>query len=185
MNTREKILNNATEIFALSGYEGLSMRTLAKQAGITQSVLYHYFDSKDSLLEELFKFLNHNLGIKRKALRKLNSASLMLKQRIEFQLDNAKEVVAVLKYFIHNRTSFSKTVDGFIPDKASHHMEEVLELGKKNAEFRIYNLKQQAKVMTHAVNGYLLEYFPYQLKDQEKNQLVKSIHRFLICSLKK
>lgn len=184
MDTREKILNNATEIFALSGYEGLSMRTLARQTGITQSVLYHYFDSKDSLLEELFKFLNTNLGLKRQTLKKLKSASLMLKQRIEFQLDNAKEIVAVLKYFIHNRTTFPKFEGGFTPDKTSLHMEEVLKLGKQTAEFKVYNIKEQAKVMTHAVNGYLLEYFPYQLKADEKSRLINSIHKFLLRSLK-
>ena len=184
MDTKEKILNNATDIFALSGYQGLSMRTLAKQTGITQSVLYHYFDSKDSLLEELFKFLNTQLGLKRKTLKNLKSASAMLKQRIGFQLDNAREIVAVLKYFIHNRTSFPKFEGGFTPDKTSLHMEEVLKLGKQTSEFKVYNIKEQAKVMTHAVNGYLLEYFPYNLRNEEKKKLVNSIFRFLYNGLK-
>lgn len=184
MDTREKILNNATDIFALSGYEGLSMRALAKQTGVTQSVLYHYFESKDSLLEELFKFLNTNLGLKRKSLKNLKTASLMLKQRIQFQLDNAKEIVAVLKYFIHNRKNFPKFEGGFTPAKTSLHMEEVLKLGKETAEFRVYNIKEQAKVMTHAVNGYLLEYFPYKLNSQEKKKIVIQIHKFLFNSLK-
>ena len=184
MDTKTKILNNATDIFALSGYEGLSMRALAKQTGITQSVLYHYFDSKDALLEELFKFLNANLGLKRQHLKSLKSATSMLKQRIEFQIDNAKEIVAVLKYFIHNRIHFPKQSHGFTPDKTSLHMEEVLKVGKETAEFKVYNLKEQAKVMTHAVNGYLLEYFPYTLKGQEKRKLINSIHKFLLTGLK-
>lgn len=184
MDTKHKILNTAAEIFALSGYEGLSMRILAKQSGITQSVLYHYFDSKDSLLDELFRFLNTTLGTKRQALKQLKSASAMLKQRIEFQLDNAKEIVAVLKYFIHNRQKFPKFQGGFTPDKTSLHMEEVLKLGRKTAEFKVYNIKEQAKVMTHAVNGFLLEYFPYKLQASEKNQLVHSIHKFLYQALK-
>ncbi len=185
MDTRDRILTNAAEIFALSGYEGLSMRTLAKQTGITQSVLYHHFVSKDSLLEELFKHINTNLGSKRSTLSKLKSASSMLRQRIEFQLDHATEIVAVLKYYIHKRKDFPKLKHGFIPEKASLHMEEVLELGKKTAEFEVYNLKQQAKVMTHSINGYLLEYFPYELKSKEKNRLINSIHKFLLNSLKK
>lgn len=184
MNTKEKILQNATEIFALSGYEGLSMRILAKQTGISQSVLYHYFDSKDSLLTELFKFLNTNLGIKRKALKKIKTASAMLKQRIQFQLDNSTQIVAILKYFIHYRQLFSKFQGGFTPDKASLHMEEVLQFGKETNEFKVYNLKDQAKVMTHTVNGFLLEYFPYKLKVDEKKKLINSIHQFLINALK-
>lgn len=184
MDTRERILNNAAEIFALSGYEGLSMRALAKQTGVTQSVLYHYFESKDSLLEELFKYINTTLGIKRKALKNLKSASKMLKQRIEFQLDNAKEIVAVLKYFIYNRQLFPKLSDGFTPPKATLHMEEVLKFGKETAEFKVYNIKEQAKVMTHAVNGFILEYFPYSLRSKEKKDLINAIYTFLIKSLK-
>ena len=185
MDTKTRILDNATSIFAVSGYEGLSMRALAKQTGITQSVLYHYFKSKDSLLEELFSFLNNQLGSRRKALKGLKSASAMLKQRIEFQLENAKEIIAVLKYFIHFRTTFPRINGGFAPDKASLHMEEVLKLGKETAEFKVYNLKQQAKVMTHAVNGFILEYFPYELEVNEKNKLINMIHKFLKQSLTK
>lgn len=184
MDTKTKILENATDIFALSGYEGLSMRTLARQTGITQSVLYHYFDSKDSLLEELFKFLNSKLGSKRKTLKSFKSASITLKQRIEFQLENAKEIIAVLKYFLHYRPNFPKVNGGFVPDKASLHMEEVLKLGKETDEFKVYNLKEQAKVMTHAVNGYLLEYFPYSLKGEERKKIVNSIYKFLVTGLK-
>lgn len=184
MDTKEKILHNATQIFALSGYEGLSMRILAKQTGITQSVLYYHFDSKDSLLRELFKFLNTNLGLKRKTLKNLKTASATLKQRIEFQIDNSKEIVAVLKYFIHNRQLFPRFKDGFTPDKTSQHMEEVLQLGKATSEFKVYNLKMQAKVMTHTVNGFLLEYFPHKLKTNEKKKLINSIHKFLYSALK-
>ena len=184
-NTKENILTNAATLFAVSGYEGLSMRTLAKSAGITQSVLYHYFDSKETLLENLFNNLNHKLGEKRKQLKVLSSASALLKQRIEFQIDNAKEIVAVLKYFIYNRQNFPKYKGGFTPDKASLHMEEVLMLGRQTAEFNVYNLKEQAKAMTHAVNGYLLEYFPYVLKSREKKKVINSIHKFLINGLKK
>ena len=99
-NSREKIITQATSIFALYGYEGLSMRALAKKSGITQSVLYHYFDSKTSLLDYMFDSINANLGNKRKQLKKLQTASALLRQRIEFQLDNAKDIAAILKYYL-------------------------------------------------------------------------------------
>jgi len=183
-NSREKIITQATSIFALYGYEGLSMRALAKKSGITQSVLYHYFDSKTSLLDYMFDSINANLGNKRKQIKKLQTASALLRQRIEFQLDNAKDIAAILKYYLSFREKFQKNSYGFVPDKTSQHMVEVLKLGKLTGEFKVYNLSEQAKVMTHAVNGYILEYFPYKLIGAEKDKLINSIHKFLLSALK-
>lgn len=185
MDTKKRILNEALDIFALQGYEGLSMRSLAKNSGITPSVLYHHYQSKDSLLDELFKSINTELGIRRANLKSLKTATSLLRQRIEFQLNNSKEIIAILKYFIYFRSKFKRNPNGFVPEKTSLHMEEVLKLGQKTSEFRIDNLKKQAKVMTHSVNGFIIEYFPHKFAESEKKALVNSLHTFIIRSLRK
>jgi len=48
---REQLLARATELFALHGYEGLSMSQLAREAQISKALLYHYFSSKRRLFE--------------------------------------------------------------------------------------------------------------------------------------
>ena len=45
-----KILGHATEVFYDKGYEGASMRDLARSSGISLSGLYYYFESKEKLL---------------------------------------------------------------------------------------------------------------------------------------
>jgi AcrR family transcriptional regulator len=45
-----KILEHATEVFFEKGYEGASMRDLARSSGMSLSGLYHYFESKEKLL---------------------------------------------------------------------------------------------------------------------------------------
>jgi AcrR family transcriptional regulator len=45
-----KILVHATEVFYEKGYEGASMRDLARSSGMSLSGLYHYFESKEKLL---------------------------------------------------------------------------------------------------------------------------------------
>ncbi len=184
MNTKQKILEKAKTIFAESGYDAFSIRVLAKEIPLAPSVLYHYFKDKDELLKAMFDYLNTDLGKKRTKLPSINSASDMLKQRIIFQLDNAEEIVAVLKYFIAYRKKFPKFNEGFVPDKSSLHMEEVLAFGVKNGEFHSPNIPQDAKVMTHAVNGFLLEYFPDTPRGKAKVVLVENIYQFLIRALK-
>jgi AcrR family transcriptional regulator len=45
-----KILVHATGVFYEKGYEGASMRDLARSSGMSLSGLYYYFDSKEKLL---------------------------------------------------------------------------------------------------------------------------------------
>ena len=44
------ILEAATRVMARQGYEGASMRAVAKEAGVSLAGLYHYFDSKERML---------------------------------------------------------------------------------------------------------------------------------------
>ena len=148
-------------------------------------VMYHYFPDKDALLKEMFDTLNSSLGNKRARLPVAHNASEMLKQRIEFQLDNAEAIVAVLKYYLAYRKTFPKFKEGYVPDKSSLHIEEVLERGTASNEFISPDIKKDAKVITHAINGYLLEYYPHIPKGKEKVELINTIHQFLIRSLTK
>jgi AcrR family transcriptional regulator len=45
-----KILSHATSVFYEKGYEGASMRDLARASGMSLSNLYYYFESKEKLL---------------------------------------------------------------------------------------------------------------------------------------
>lgn len=185
MITRQKILERGKKLFAKSGYEAFSIRLLARSIPLAPSVLYHYFQDKDTLLRALFDYLNTDLGGKRAQLPEVETASEMLKQRIVFQLDNAESIVSVLKYFLAYREKFPQFEGGYVPDKSSLHIEEVLHYGVTTGEFYSPNIKQDAKVITHAINGFLLEYYPDTPTGTEKEQLVSNIHQFLIRALLK
>jgi AcrR family transcriptional regulator len=182
--SRDSILQKAAESFARSGYEGFSIRTLAEEIPITPSVLYHYFKDKDELLKAMYESLNTELGRKRAALPIPKTASEMLKLRIAFQLDNQEAIVAVLKYYLAYRKNFKRYKSGFIPDKSALHIEEVLKYGVETKEFHVTNIEDDAKVIAHAINGFLLEYYPHVVTGDEKIALINKIHAFLIKALK-
>ncbi len=48
--TREKILMAAFKAFAEKGYSAASMSYIAKEAGISKGLSYHYFNSKEEIL---------------------------------------------------------------------------------------------------------------------------------------
>lgn len=52
--TRKQIIDAAFELFANEGYSKTSIAAVAKKAGISKGLIYHYFDSKKSMLEAIF-----------------------------------------------------------------------------------------------------------------------------------
>lgn len=48
-NTQGKLLEASAELFAESGFEGVSMRQIARAADITQAAIYHHFPAKFDL----------------------------------------------------------------------------------------------------------------------------------------
>ena len=52
---REQILDAAVRIFSGKGFAGASMRDISREVGVTEGLLYHYFESKDQLLYTCWK----------------------------------------------------------------------------------------------------------------------------------
>jgi AcrR family transcriptional regulator len=51
---RQRLLAEATRLFAERGFEGTSVQEVVSAAGVTKGAMYHYFDSKDDLLREIY-----------------------------------------------------------------------------------------------------------------------------------
>ena len=65
-NAKQKILDTAETLFASRGFDATGIDLIAKTAGITKSLIYYYFKSKDDILSELFQgFSNESIKIKK------------------------------------------------------------------------------------------------------------------------
>ncbi len=75
---RQNILRAAASEFLEHGYQGSSMRNIARAAGITAGNLYRYYDSKDSLYETIIREpwleLNRIIGERTNHLIRLSEA---------------------------------------------------------------------------------------------------------------
>jgi TetR/AcrR family transcriptional regulator len=49
--TRERILDAAYKLFVSKGFAAVSMRDLARESGVTKSLIHHHFGSKEALWE--------------------------------------------------------------------------------------------------------------------------------------
>jgi len=55
--TKNKILDTATELFAQKGLGAVSMRDISNAVGIKTSGIYYHYDSKDALMEDILSRL--------------------------------------------------------------------------------------------------------------------------------
>ncbi len=183
--TSQLIRSTAKRLFAERGYEGVSMRILAKESGVGLSSIYHFFEDKDVLLKQIYDETNTNLGIARRDLRPRSSAEQMLADRIAFQFDHIEDIVFVLKYYMHYRQDFAALPTRTLPPKSALHIEEVLHKGLSTGEFSFANesVGIRAKMITHMINGFLLEYYPDTPRGPERRVLVREIVDFSMPSL--
>ena len=55
LDKRALILDAAVRVFARKGYHASRVGDIASEAGVAHGLLYHYFDSKEQLLETIFR----------------------------------------------------------------------------------------------------------------------------------
>ena len=55
-NTRQRILETATDLFAEKGYAGTYVREIVEKAGVSKPALYYYFQSKEGLFYAILEW---------------------------------------------------------------------------------------------------------------------------------
>lgn len=185
--TEELIRHSAKLLFAKYGYDGISMRILARESGVGLSSIYHFFKDKDVLLKTIYEDTNRVLGVERAKLVPLPTAKQMFEQLINFQFDHIEDVVYVLKYYLSFREHFASLPTKTLPAKSVLHVEEVLLRGMELGEFSLSgsDIGAKAKVIAHTINGYLLEYYPDIPRGAERQQIIDDIVSFSMAALRK
>ena len=59
---RTAILDATLRLISKNGFHGTSMSKIASEAGVSAGIIYHYFDGKDDLIDELYRTIKRNFG---------------------------------------------------------------------------------------------------------------------------
>lgn len=110
IETREKILKVARVLFATNGYEGASIREIARAAEVNLASVNYYFNSKENLFLEILK-----VGY--------TECSDRIKQLLQQNNGNLEEtMVAFFKYFLENSHDFISHFKMMMSSQHSHHL---------------------------------------------------------------
>lgn len=55
-NTKQKIIEESMKLFSISGFDTVSIRTIAEAVGVGNSALYKHFKSKKEILDEVVSY---------------------------------------------------------------------------------------------------------------------------------
>lgn len=61
-STRQRIIDDATTLFARDGYEATSITSVLNRTGLSRGALYHHFDSKEALFDAVLDKVESDLA---------------------------------------------------------------------------------------------------------------------------
>jgi AcrR family transcriptional regulator len=116
---REELLAIAARLFAEKGFRNTTVRDIADAAGILSGSLYHHFDSKESMVDEILStFQNELFGQYDEILASSDDARVKLERavRVSFEaIDKHPHEVAIFQNDADHLGSFERF--GYLADR--------------------------------------------------------------------
>jgi AcrR family transcriptional regulator len=142
-DTREKLMQAATKLFADQGFEGTSVKELAQLAGVNVSLVSYHFGGKEGLLRTcLERFGKKGLGIAKRVLKEPTSAEefkLRLKMFIE-EIYETHTIEPDICRILHREMDMKKSIAEDVFNNTFHKVFEAmaafLDAAKKNGLLR-------------------------------------------------
>jgi TetR/AcrR family transcriptional regulator len=156
--TRRLLLEVSLELFVRHGYAGTTVRAIAKKAKISPGLMFHYFPSKQALLEEHVGVVERGidevvrkLSIARVPLQAFDAVARMILQSFASQYGKnlfllANQVLSIdtIPASVKARVSPTKSIEASIP---------LIRKGQKQAEIRAGDATALAIAFWGALQG--------------------------------
>jgi AcrR family transcriptional regulator len=157
-----ELLDIAQELFFNKGYEATSVNDIIEKAGVAKGTFYHYFRTKDNLLDKLVARWTRNTlervnrlvmapeGLN--AIKRLNAFFITIR---DFKVENI-ELMRVLMQVLYREENlilrhkmFKKTIESLTPL-----LVKILEQGEKERVFHLENIRDTAELVFSMALGF-------------------------------
>jgi AcrR family transcriptional regulator len=158
---REQIAEAALRVFAQKGFMRATNKDIAREAGITTGLIYHYFDSKEALLEAIVEMqspvhLTRSLSPQMLALPPETLIRSLLLQMLT--VVESEQFVQLLRVFlpeaIHNPSLSSLGLPSY--QEATKFLENYLAARMESGELRRADPSMVAQVLMSGTMGFVL-----------------------------
>jgi AcrR family transcriptional regulator len=158
IESKQKIMKAAMDVFSRKGYAKANIREIARTAGISVGGVYLYFRNKEELYRSLINERMLDIGSKTETIAgKTQSASEALSHFLSLHVENAlkhKEFILLhirehgFTYGVQEKKNFFR--------KQRELVERLIQRGIRTGEFRKCNADAMAKVIMGSLRGVLL-----------------------------
>lgn len=167
-NRKKIIIDAAERVFASKPFNQVTMRDIAKEAGITPGAIYRYFPDQQALFVEAF-------------LRGAEKIIQELEQVIFKSKNPLKDTIATFLKFLMKHDQYFRMMTHFMLDaQLSHDLVEKLNEAERKLldQFTmLFQKKQNSRLLAHslfaAMNGVMITFHNYPGRSQ------KDIHRHM------
>ncbi|MCC3267881.1 TetR/AcrR family transcriptional regulator [Arthrobacter gengyunqii] len=85
LNIKEELTRVSVDLFATQGYAKTSVQQIVDAAGVTKGALYHYFDSKDDLLFDIYDRI---LTLQHRNLEEITARNLPVEETVRLACED-------------------------------------------------------------------------------------------------
>lgn len=189
---KEKMLESARVIVEKQGFEGISMREVAKLSGYTPGSIYQYFDNKDVLIRELIKSgyqqimgainqeLEEDLTVEEQIIQRFSSyirAALNMREYYKaVMLSEDPKIIEMTMVLQRDESGEPRAIEK---------LESAIEKGMENGEFQKVDPKSTARILWTANYGLILRMIIENIQDDQVNEeLIESQFHLLFQGLR-
>lgn len=189
---KEKMLESARVIVEKQGFEGISMREVAKLSGYTPGSIYQYFDNKDVLIRELIKSgyqqimgainqeLEEDLTVEEQIIQRFSSyirAALNMREYYKAVMLSEDPKIIEMTMVLQIEESGEP--------RAIEKLESAIEKGMENGEFQKVDPKSTARILWTANYGLILRMIIENIQDDQViEELIESQFHLLFQGLR-
>jgi TetR/AcrR family fatty acid metabolism transcriptional regulator len=141
IDKRRQILDAAVRVFARQGFHACRVSDIADEAGVAYGLVYHYFDSKEQVLNELF---SERWSLLLAAIQEVDSRPVSAREKLDtvarFIIESYRHDPELMKVIIVEVTraanSFGRT---HLPEirQAYESIEKIVEGAQRDGTFRV------------------------------------------------
>ena len=158
IESKQKIMKAAMDVFSRKGYAKANIREIARTAGISVGGVYLYFRNKEELYRNLINERMLDIGSKTETIAgKTQSASEALSHFLSLHLENAlKHKEFILLHIREHGFTFGVQEKKNFFRKQRELVERLIQRGIRTGEFRKCNADDMAKVIMGSLRGVIL-----------------------------
>jgi len=178
---KEKIFETAKQLFIKNGYNKTSVNNIIKTLDISKGTFYHYFGSKEDLLNEIVDEMVKNIihktkkVVSRKDLSAFEKIVNIFSLTIKYKKQHKKIVSPLVEAFYKNENLllihkvYERIIKLYVPE-----LEKIIRQGQEEKVFDVYKPRETAEIILAIQYNYFGKIVPSLLNN--KNNSIKLLN---------